>query len=665
MSRKNPFKGAIILTVFAALTVGLYFVLKPYFEKKQQSQDNATLLFSGLERDEVYELKIVNPNGSFFIKKLADKVDTWSVATNAEGIPSFDADAGSVNGILSTLLASRKESTLSDVQAAQVGLLPPTFEVQVSYGSNQMRTLHLGQDTPVDYLVYAKWSDSPEIFLTSRSLRFGIDKKLNEIRNKKIFNFKLADFKEIKWETSRNVFEKFSKVQFLKDENGVWTAQARRPIPVLSEELKNFLEALNKQSVKDFAADDVSKLAEFGLNKADIVFTLVPAAAESKAQVWKLSRKNQVDKDKQKTTNYYMHSEGSSAIYEITASIFDQFNIDLMKFRDNKVTELDRGAISEIRIEFPKGEAISLLKKGSSWFYKAGETEVAAKDEKVQEILSKLNQLRAVEFFDEESPRQLGLDKPLRVVDLSYGEGDAKKNKVLFFGKKLGTALYAVNSEGLPAAASVKLDVESVFPDKAEAYRVEITSPSKDPAATSTSEVAPNKGKVKKMEPTVSSPKDIRKLPAPIVKPGFKYSAKLSLSNGKELEIAFDAAKAPYTVSNFLHLARNKFYDGVVFHRVIPNFVVQGGDPTGTGTGGPGYKFDNEDNDLKHVRGAISMAHAGRNTNGSQFFIVLAPQPHLDGLHTVFGMVTKGKEFLDEIPQGTKMTKVEVFEEAP
>jgi peptidyl-prolyl cis-trans isomerase B (cyclophilin B) len=98
---------------------------------------------------------------------------------------------------------------------------------------------------------------------------------------------------------------------------------------------------------------------------------------------------------------------------------------------------------------------------------------------------------------------------------------------------------------------------------------------------------------------------------------------------------------------------------------VIPNFVVQGGDPTGTGTGGPGYKFDNEDNDLKHVRGAISMAHAGRNTNGSQFFIVLAPQPHLDGLHTVFGMVTKGKEFLDEIPQGTKMTKVEVFEEAP
>lgn len=129
-----------------------------------------------------------------------------------------------------------------------------------------------------------------------------------------------------------------------------------------------------------------------------------------------------------------------------------------------------------------------------------------------------------------------------------------------------------------------------------------------------------------------------------------------------ELEIEFDAEKAPYTVSNFIHLARNGFYNNVKFHRVIPDFVVQGGDPTGTGTGGPGWMFDNEDNDLKHIRGALSMAHAGRDTNGSQFFIVLSPQPHLDGLHTVFGRVTKGTEKLDEIKQGDYMKKVEVFE---
>lgn len=116
-------------------------------------------------------------------------------------------------------------------------------------------------------------------------------------------------------------------------------------------------------------------------------------------------------------------------------------------------------------------------------------------------------------------------------------------------------------------------------------------------------------------------------------------------------------------MSNFLHLARNHFYDGVKFHRVIADFVAQGGDPTGTGTGGPGYKFDNEDNDLRHVTGSISMAHAGRNTNGSQFFLVLKPQPHLDGLHTVFGQVTENADKLEQIKAGDVMKTVTVFEE--
>lgn len=663
MSRKNPFKGAIILTVFAALTVGLYFALKPYFEKDQKAQDNATLLYGGLAREEIYELKLKNVNGTFLIKKSADKTDSWTVSEEVEKAQSFDADAGSVNGVISTILAARKEAKLNNIKAADVGLLPAAYEVHVSHGATGAKVLLLGQDTPVDYLVYAKWADSPDIFLTSRSLRFGVDKKLNEIRNKKVFEFKLADFKEIKWEVARNTFEKFKGVDFTKDEKGTWVASSNKNVPVLGEELQNFLEALNKQSVKDFASEESSKASEFGLNTPDITFTLVPEGKDAAAQVWKLSKQKHTDKDKFQIFQYFLAKQGDDAIYEINASIFDQFNVDLMKFRDNKITELNQSTISEIQVEFPNAEAVTLTKKDNSWQFKSGENWVEAKDDKVKEILAKLNQLRAVEYFDEESPRKLGLDKPLRVVDLSYTQDSAKKNKVLFFGKKLDTALYAVNSEGLPAAASVKLDVESLFPDKTEAYHVEVAKVSKEPAAAS-SEAAAKKGKKVKMEPTVSSPKDIRKLPAPIVKDGFKYTAKMSLSNGQELEIEFDAKNAPYTVSNFLHLARNKFYDNVVFHRVIADFVVQGGDPTGTGTGGPGYKFDNEDNDVKHLRGSLSMAHAGRNTNGSQFFIVLAPQPHLDGLHTVFGMVTKGKEGLDEITQGTKMTKVEVFEEA-
>jgi cyclophilin family peptidyl-prolyl cis-trans isomerase len=109
---------------------------------------------------------------------------------------------------------------------------------------------------------------------------------------------------------------------------------------------------------------------------------------------------------------------------------------------------------------------------------------------------------------------------------------------------------------------------------------------------------------------------------------------------------------APKTVENFLKLARDGFYDGVVFHRIIPDFMIQGGDPTGTGMGGPGYTFEDEFNDYKVERGALAMANAGPNTNGSQFFIVTtAAAPWLDGKHTVFGRVTEGMDAVDAIEQ--------------
>src|SRR2546421_9341136 len=117
-----------------------------------------------------------------------------------------------------------------------------------------------------------------------------------------------------------------------------------------------------------------------------------------------------------------------------------------------------------------------------------------------------------------------------------------------------------------------------------------------------------------------------------------------------ELELFDD--DAPKTVENFRKLASDGFYDGVIFHRVIPNFMIQGGDPTGTGTGGPGYTFEDEINEHKIVRGALAMANAGPNTNGSQFFIVTTEEaPWLDGKHTVFGKVTSGMEAVDAIEQ--------------
>jgi len=126
------------------------------------------------------------------------------------------------------------------------------------------------------------------------------------------------------------------------------------------------------------------------------------------------------------------------------------------------------------------------------------------------------------------------------------------------------------------------------------------------------------------------------------------------------IELDLSADETPLTVANFVNLAQRGFYDGVTFHRVIANFMIQGGDPTGTGTGGPGYRFGDEfDPTLRHDSpGVLSMANAGPGTNGSQFFITHVPTPHLDDHHTVFGRVTAGQDVVDSIAQGDKINGV-------
>jgi peptidyl-prolyl cis-trans isomerase B (cyclophilin B) len=151
--------------------------------------------------------------------------------------------------------------------------------------------------------------------------------------------------------------------------------------------------------------------------------------------------------------------------------------------------------------------------------------------------------------------------------------------------------------------------------------------------------------------------------PEMIIDPEKEYEVKMETNRGV-IQLELYPQHAPKTVNNFVFLAREGFYDGVSFHRVIDDFVIQGGDPTGTGRGGPGYKFEDEleGNPLKHETGAISMANAGPNTNGSQFFITHSPQPHLDGKHTVFGKVVSGMDVVNEIEAGDKMIEVTVTE---
>lgn len=128
-----------------------------------------------------------------------------------------------------------------------------------------------------------------------------------------------------------------------------------------------------------------------------------------------------------------------------------------------------------------------------------------------------------------------------------------------------------------------------------------------------------------------------------------------------QIKIELYPDKAPLTVASFVNLARKGFYDGLNFHRVIPDFMIQGGCPKGTGTGGPGYRFEDEtDNGLRHERGVLSMANAGPGTNGSQFFITHVKTDWLDGKHTVFGKVTEGLEVVDAVKQGDAIKSVKI-----
>jgi len=153
--------------------------------------------------------------------------------------------------------------------------------------------------------------------------------------------------------------------------------------------------------------------------------------------------------------------------------------------------------------------------------------------------------------------------------------------------------------------------------------------------------------------------------PPPLtIDPNKKYSAVFNTSRG-EIVCELFAKDAPNTVNNFVFLAQDKFYDGTVFHRVIANFMIQGGDPTASGSGGPGYRFEDEvkNNPHKHHVGSLSMANAVPNTNGSQFFITHVVTNWLDGKHTVFGKVLSGQDVVNAIQQGDKLNSVTIREQ--
>ncbi len=663
MSRKNPFKGAIILTVIAALAGGLYWLLQDQIKRAETKEQNASLLFPDWKRDDFLGLELEGPEGSLKLSRLADGPDQWIVTANEK---NYAADSGSVNGIISTLLSARIESRLKDVVLADYKLDPPKYSLSVETKQGKKK-IHLGDDTPVEYLVYARLEGESQVLLTSRSLRFSVDKKLSDLRKKTVLEFQTTDLKSVKLTSSgREELSGFSKLAFVNNPEGGWSAEEPLKVAVDVKEVTSFLESIAKTSVKGFHSEDPAEKKKLPFHRPLVTLEIERNTPNVAKAVWKLisiDSRHPGNNEIRKT--YLLSEDGKESVFEVNTSFKDLFKVNFFRFRPKAITKLKKSDIHEIEIHRNDLE-ITLTKDSDKWSARFKDPnkvyEGPALASYADSLVEKLSNLEALQYLDSWDSRRAGLDAPSAVVTIRRIDNKSRVDLAnLFIGKKIDKTQVAIRKENMEAAAGVSLDLDHYFPKDPAKVLEKIPEIESKKEAVNESQ---NKKEPVMLQPTVSDPKKVTKLPAPIVKAGHRYRAVLTLGDGKVLEIEFAADKAPYTVSNFIHLARNKFYDGVKFHRVLPDFVIQGGDPTGTGAGGPGWEFDNEDNDLKHVRGALSMAHRGKNTNGSQFFIVLKPQPHLDGIHPVFGKITRGEEILDAVKQGDFMKKVEVFEEA-
>lgn len=651
MSRKHPFKSSLYLLATAIIiTFFTYYVVRPKLQEDKEQERKESLLFPELNKDHILAIEIKKKDSSnpLRITKDANDLKAWLV----EQEKTFQADSEATASLITSISNTKiEEGKFEGKDLESISLASPELELTISTDDNQEKTLLIGKDTPVNYSLYAKWKDKDEVFLVTRTLRFAIDKKLSDLRNKKIFHQDLNDLKAVEIKTFGQNGLSNETLSFYEIVKGNWKTK-KSEITLDAAEISKWLQNFNDLKVVGFPSDNPNEKSAYNLNKPIAEIKVINSSGDS--TTWKLSSA----KDDKNQEKFYWSQDNHDSTYEVPKSILSSFKNSLFDFRPKNISFYDPKDVTEMILEKGK-DSIILKKENGMW---TGVSTLnnghngKGKFENIEKTIQHFSNLVALKYHDNESQSSLGFDHPQMSIKM---KGKDKDNLLmdLKIAKSLSKDEVVVLSNliDVPASTLVKLNEDVSFDPEFYIEKTEekkITG--KNPAA--------GKEKVKMLEPTVKDLKELKKLKAPIVEKGKTYFAKMELSNGMELEIEFDAEKAPYTASNFIHLARNGFYNNVKFHRVIPDFVVQGGDPTGTGTGGPGWMFDNEDNDLKHIRGALSMAHAGRDTNGSQFFIVLSPQPHLDGLHTVFGRVTKGTEKLDEIKQGDYMKKVEVFE---
>ena len=680
LSSRNKTLGILFL-IAAAFFAYIYFYEVQYKQKAQETKNQAFKIFSPL-KDKVKQITLKNSFGQW---QWAKSGENWSFQKPMV----TEADAAEVNRVLEDLYEVSFKEKVPHVKPSQLqnfGFFADspknTFIEFLAQdkpdGPTTSKTLLIGDNTPVQNKFYAmvfntkyeglptfKDTDVPEVFITDKNIKTQLDKEMKAFRAKNLVSFRQPDVDTV------TLVGRDNNSKYLLRRNNTSATETLishiewwgdRHFPADSTQVENVLSTLKNLKAQDFIDQEPTPaiLQKYGLHLPDLTLTLTDKDKKSMVLAYR--------KDMQNITEGVVYVKGKNLLYRVKDADIQKLNLaSHTLYMKKPFARLRLDSLLGVTFRYRGQDVldISFDKKEKTWILAAKEKlantpPVAIKDTKIKAFEETLNQLDIKEYKITPATPNLQSGWNMEVVFKFQNETRSLWYKPMSKDVVFGVPEYGL--EMVAEKASLKNKFEPFFtygyfydPVKEDVKTEPIAS---NVSSSSTSE---KKGAYKPMTKPLSD--KIERPSKDWAKHLKSPEAILEVEGKGTVKIKLEVQKAPLTVSNFVNLATHKFYDGLTFHRVIKDFMAQGGDPNGTGTGGPGYKFEDEtSNGLAHDRGVISMANSGPNTNGSQFFITFQPQPHLNGKHTVFGRVVEGLSVLDSIQQGDKIKSVKIVD---
>ena len=463
MARKNPIKSAAIFLVsIAALALITFYLVLPKVDEFKEEEKNSQLLFKNLKRNQILEIKVNNRGiEGLHLQRQADSKD-WILSPffggDSSSSRSFGADPTSVNGMISSILASKDDGPVnaSDYKKFELDKDNAIHVEIVTSSKKKYSTLLIGMNTPVNYFAYAKWADKNEVFLVSRTLKLSLDKKIEDLRDKKLLNIAYSDMSEINIETRAVDNLKSQKLKFQRSGNGIWKSNSStRSFELDSEEIQSWINRLNEDLVSKFLNDESAKKLNLKESEKIVDFSF---HSEKQKQDWELFLRKDGDNKK-----YYVKEKEQNEIFQSSSLVMDQFRFEIFKFRPKKLTDLDNSKIKKMLFKSPKGSYQIVRTSDEQWELKKDEQSkgTPVKRELVIRVLTPLRAMTAVKYHDDAKASELGLENPVR--DIQIISRDGKDLAAIKIGKALSPEELIVATKGFPPA-SIILDSKKIPP---------------------------------------------------------------------------------------------------------------------------------------------------------------------------------------------------------